>query len=279
MTQPIDTGTDELLCELDGAVATVTLNRPEKRNALSNNLTPALRASLLTLEADTRVRCVVITGAGNAFCAGGDVSGMGGATSARDTDDDRPAPSMEDAVRNLQHGQETLTLCLHQLAKPTIAALPGPAAGAGLSIALACDMRVASESAFITTAFRNIAFSGDYGGSWLLTRLVGPGKAKELYYTADRLSAEECMRLGIVNQVYPDDSFRVQAHAFAEKIAAGPPIAMRYMKENINRAVTADLKTCLDMEADRMIRTGRTEDHREGVKAFLDKRQPEFKGR
>ncbi|MCZ6870822.1 MAG: enoyl-CoA hydratase [Gammaproteobacteria bacterium] len=281
MTESIDTGTDELLCELDGAVATVTLNRPEKRNALSNNLTPALRAILLTLEADTRVRCVMITGAGNAFCAGGDISGMGGATGGgRDAhQDDRPAPSIEDAVRNLQHGQETLTLRLHQLAKPTLAALPGPAAGAGLSIALACDMRVASESAFITTAYRNIGFSGDYGGSWLLTRLVGPGKAKELYFTAERLSADECRALGIVNQVFPDDTFRAQAHAFAQKIASGPPIAMRYMKENINRAITADLKTCLDMEADRMIRTGRTEDHREAVAAFLNKSEPQFKGR
>ena len=281
MIEAIDTGTDELLCELDGAVATVTLNRPEKRNALSDNLTPALRAILLTLEADTRVRCVMITGAGKAFCAGGDVSGMGGGSGAarERRDDDRPAPTLEDAVRNLQHNQETLTLRLHQLAKPTIAALPGPAAGAGLSIALACDMRVASESAFITTAFRNIGFSGDYGGSWLLTRLVGPGKAKELYYTAARLSAGECLTLGIVNQVFPDDTFRAQAHAFAQKIASGPPIAMRYMKENINRAITADLKTCLDLEADRMTRSGRTEDHREGVAAFLNKREPEFKGR
>jgi len=278
MTEAIDTGTDELLCELKGRVATITLNRPEKRNALSDHLTPALRAILLELEADTRVGCVLITGAGKAFCAGGDISGMGGGRSAPPSDD-RPPPSLEDGIRNLQHRQETLTLRLHQLAKPTIAALPGPAAGAGFSIALACDIRLASESAFITTAFRNIGLSGDYGASWLLTQLVGPAMAKELYFTSERIGAEECRNLGIVNRVFPDETFRADAHNFAENIAMGPPIALRYMKENLNRAITADLKTCLDLEADRMVRCTRTEDHREAVTAFLNKRQPEFKGR
>ena len=278
MIQAIDTGTEELLCELNKGVATVTLNRPEKRNALSDNLTPALRAILLELESDTRVGCVLITGAGTAFCAGGDVSGMGGGA-ATEKPDDRPPPSMEDGIRNLQHKQETLTLRLHHLAKPTVAALPGPAAGAGFSIALACDIRLASESAFVTTAFRNIGLSGDYGASWLLTQLVGPAKAKELYFTSDRIGAEECRTLGIVNRVFPDDTFRADAFSFAEQIAMGPPIAQRYTKENLNRAITGDLNTCLDMEADRLVRCARTQDHREAVAAFLNKRTPEFKGR
>jgi len=269
---------DEILLDIEDGVATVTLNRPEKRNALSDNLTPALRAILLELESDTRVGCVLITGAGTAFCAGGDVSGMGAGAGAAQPDD-RPPPSLEDGIRNLQHKQETLTLRLHQLAKPTVAALPGPAAGAGLSIALACDIRLASESAFITTAFRNIGLSGDYGASWLLTQLVGPSKAKELYFTSERIGAGECKALGIVNQVFPDETFRADAFSFAEQIAAGPPIAQRYMKENLNRAITADLKTCLDMEADRLVRCARTEDHREAVSAFLNKRTPKFKGR
>lgn len=278
MIQTIDTGTDELLCELAERVATITLNRPEKRNALSDNLTPALRAILLELESDTRVGCVLITGAGKAFCAGGDVSGMGSGAST-EPPDDRPPPTLEDGIRALQHKQETLTLRLHQLAKPTVAALPGPAAGAGLSIALACDIRLACESAFITTAFRNIGLSGDYGGSWLLTQLVGPAKAKELYFTSERIGAAECKALGIVNQVFSDDTFRADAFDFARQIAMGPPIALRYMKENLNRAITADLKTCLEMEADRLVRCTRTEDHREAVSAFLNKRQPQFKGR
>jgi enoyl-CoA hydratase/carnithine racemase len=277
-TLAIDTGTDELLCHLQDRVAVVTLNRPEQRNALSDNLTPALRAILLELETDTRVGCVMITGAGTAFCAGGDVSGMGSGGS-RSNPVDRPPPSLEDGVRALQHKQETLTIRLHQLAKPTLAALPGPAAGAGLSIALACDIRVASRSAFITTAFRNIGLSGDYGSSWLLTQLVGTARAKELFYTARRVPAEECERLGIVNQVFDDEEFRERSMELAREIADGPPIALRYMKENLNRALVADLKTCLDMEADRMVRCTRTEDHREAVSAFLAKRTPRFEGK
>ena len=274
----IETGTDELLCELRDRVAVVTLNRPEKRNALSDNLTPALRAILLELETDTRVGCVMITGAGNAFCAGGDISGMGSGSS-RSKPIDRPPSSLEDGIRTLQHKQETLTIRLHQLAKPTLAALPGPAAGAGLSIALACDLRVASRSAFITTAFKNIGLSGDYGSSWLLTQLVGTARAKELFYTARRVSAEECERLGIVNQVFDDEGFREKSLEFAREIADGPPIALRYMKENLNRALVADLKTCLDMEADCMVRCTHTEDHREAVSAFLAKRTPTFEGK
>jgi enoyl-CoA hydratase/carnithine racemase len=277
MMTHVDTGTDELLCALDGHVATLTLNRPDKRNALSDNLTPALRQTLLNLDIDPAVRCVVITGAGTAFCAGGDVSGMAANRTAT-ADPDAPRPSLDDAIRGLKHKQETLTVRLHELSKPTIAALPGAAAGAGLSIALACDLRIAADSAFITTAFANIGLSGDYGCSWLLTQLVGPARAKELFYTARRVSAEEGKALGIFNEVVPFAELGARAAELAATIANGPPIAIRYMKENLNRATGADLRTCLAMEADRMVRCTRTEDHREAVRAFLDKRQPEFKG-
>jgi 2-(1,2-epoxy-1,2-dihydrophenyl)acetyl-CoA isomerase len=242
---------------------------------------------LLVVERDPGIGCVVITGAGTAFCSGGDVSGMGGGApsgggassggGAPSSDAGKPSP-LEYSIRNLQHRQETLTLRLHELAKPTIAALPGPAAGAGLSIALACDIRIAAESAFITTAFANIGVSGDYGGSWFLTQLVGSAKAKELYYTADRVSAEECLRLGIFNRVVPDAELPKQTRELAQQIASGPPIAHGFMKENLNRAVWADLKSCLAMEADRMARCFRTEDSREAVRAFMEKRKPEFKG-
>ena len=273
----LDTGTDQLLCRIDNGVATITLNRPDKRNALSNELTPALRHMLLTVEADPSVRCVVITGAGNAFCSGGDVSGMGG--SAPSVPIERPRPTLEDAVRRLQHGQETLTLRLFDLAKPTIAALPGAAAGAGMSIALACDLRIAAKSAFITSAFANIGLSGDYGGSWLLTQLVGVARAKELYYTSRRVGAEEGLALGIFNEVVADDALMARARVLAESIAAGPPIALRYMKENLNRAVGVDLRSALALEADRMVRCTRTEDHREAVQAFIAKRKPTFQGK
>ena len=268
----IDTGTNDLLCELSGGVGTVTLNRPEKRNALGDELTPALRAVLLKLEADARCGAVVITGAGRAFCSGGDVSGMGSGRRGADG----PARSHQDAVDHLVRGQETLTLRLHELAKPTIAALPGPAAGAGLSIALACDLRVMADSAFVTTAFVNVGFSGDYGGSWFLARLVGPALAKELYMTARRVPAKECLALGIANRVVPFDDLLESANELARSIANGPRTAIRYMKENINLALGADLKTSLAQEADRMVRCSGTEDHREAVRAFMEKRPPRF---
>ena len=268
----IDTGTNELLCTLEDGVGTVTLNKPDKRNALGDVLTPALRAVLLTLEEDERCGAIVITGAGRAFCAGGDVSGMGG--SRRETDV-RP-PLHQEAVDDLVHRQETLTLRLHELAKPTIAALPGPAAGAGLSIALACDMRIMADSAFVTTAFANIGLSGDYGGSWLLTRLVGPALAKELYMTGRRIPAEECLALGIANRVVPFDELQQTANELARQVANGPRTAVRYMKENINFAQGADLKASLAQEADRMVRCFRTDDHREAVRAFMEKRPPRF---
>ena len=273
MTTTLPTGTTQLLCEIDEGVATITLNRPEQRNALSNELTPALRQMLLTVEADRDVRCVVITGAGRAFCSGGDVSGMGGGGAAT------PPPSFEDSVRRLQHGQETLALRLFDLAKPTIASLPGPAAGAGLSIALACDLRIASASAFLTTAFANIGLSGDYGGSWFMTQLIGVARAKELYYTGRRVPAADALALGLVNEVVADEQLADRTRALARSIAGGPPIAIRYMKQNLNRAVGADLRTCLAEEAERMVRCTRTEDHREAVSAFMAKRKPVFSGR
>lgn len=268
------TGTDHLLFDFADGVATFTLNRPDKRNALGDELTPALRQGLQDLELKPEVRCIMITGAGNAFCSGGDVSGMGG--SAAETS---VKPTHSDRVRKLQHGQDTLTLRMQQLDKPLLAALPGAAAGAGFSIAMACDLRVACESAFLTTAFRNIGVSGDYGGSWNLTALVGPAKAKELYFLSDRLSAREAMEFGIINRVYPDDSFRADALALAKRIAEGPTTAIRYMKKNINYAVTNTLADTLNLEAEHMIRAFATDDAGAAIRAFQNKEKPTFSGR
>ena len=223
--EKIDTGTDELLCNVDERVATITLNRPEKRNALSDRLTPALRQTLLDLETRSDVGCIIITGSGSAFCAGGDVGGMGGSKAPADA----PQPSAEERTRSLIQKQETLTLRLADHAKPTIASLPGVAAGAGLSIALACDIRIAAASTFITTAFRNIGFSGDYGGSWLLTQLIGPSRAKDLYYTARRVHADEAVQLGLFNRVVADEELPSATLELARQIASGPPIALGYM--------------------------------------------------
>jgi enoyl-CoA hydratase/carnithine racemase len=265
----IDTGTDELLCSIEDRVATVTLNKPDKRNALGDVLTPALREVLLTLEADSRVGCVMITGAGKAFCSGGDVSGMGSGGSG-------PPKTADERVAELTRRQETLTLRLYELAKPTIAALPGPAAGAGLSIALACDLRLAARDAFIVTAFVNIGLSGDYGTSWFLNRLIGQSRAKELMFRSERLSAEECERWGLVNRVFEPENFREEAHAYAAEIANGPATALRLMKRNINRGAQQGLRESLAMEAQHLILSGQSEDAAEAIRAFMEKRKPEF---
>ena len=162
--------------------------------------------------------------------------------------------------------------------KPTLAALPGPAAGAGLSIALACDLRIAASSAFITTAFANIGLSGDYGASFFLTQLVGTARARELFFSAERVGAERCEELGIVNRVVPDDRLRDEALSWARTLATGPTIAFGIMKQNLDRALRADLDTCLAHEAAGLIECATTRDHRAAVQAFIKKEQPRFEG-
>ena len=273
MSVTLDTGTDELLCEVRDRVATVTLNRPHKKNSLSDQLSPALRAILLELESNPDVGCVMLTGTGDAFCSGGDVSGMGGGNS------DGPKPTLDQRVTELTRRQEALTLRLYELSKPTVAALPGPAVGAGLSIALACDLRVASPRAFILTAFINIGLSGDNGISWFLNRLLGQAKAKELMYLSERVDAQTCVDLGLVNRVFPDETFREDAFAYAKRLSNGPTVALSRMKRNINGAGMQGLRESLAMEAEHMIMSFQTEDAREAIQAFAEKRAPEFKFR
>lgn len=272
----VETGTEELLAEIDSQVAIVTLNRPHARNALSDELSPALRQLLPRLADDDDVRSLLITGAGTAFCAGGDVKGMG---AARGDESRETRPTPEEVIEDLRVRQITLTGALYDFPKPTLAALPGPAAGAGLSIALACDLRIAAESAFVTTAFANIGLSGDYGASFFLTQLVGTARARELFFGAERLDAKRCEELGIVNRVVPDQRLRADALAWARELASGPTIAFRIMKQNLDRALRADLPTCLAAEAAGLIASASTEDHREAVRAFVEKRKPRFNGR
>ncbi|MYA07070.1 MAG: enoyl-CoA hydratase [Holophagales bacterium] len=271
----IDTGTNELLCGLEDGVATVTLNKPEKRNALGDILTPALRSILLTLEADERCGAILLTGAGRAFCAGGDVSGMGSNRGKNDEVRNAPA-TVDEAVATLIEKQESLTLRMAELGKPIVAALPGPAAGAGLSIALAADLRVMADDTFVTTAFRRVGLSGDYGSSWFLTRLVGPAVAKELLMIGRRIPAEECLQLGIVNRIVPFDDLAAEARRLALELANGPREAIGYMKRNVNRAVLGSLRESLAVEAEGMVRSVRTADHKEAVRAFMEKREPRF---
>ena len=176
----------------------------------------------------------------------------------------------------LQQRQRTLTGVIVSLPVPTIAALPGPAAGAGLAIALACDIRFAAASAFVTTGYARIGLTGDYGINWLLTRLVGTARARELMFTADRVDAETCERIGLVNRVYPDESLRSETAAFAARLAAGPRGALALIKRNLERALTSDFLPALDQEAELLVRAAGTEEHREAVRAFIEKRPPRF---
>jgi 2-(1,2-epoxy-1,2-dihydrophenyl)acetyl-CoA isomerase len=271
----IDTGTDHLLASVDDGVATLTMNRPERRNALSGEMLDGLAAALAAVELDDAVGCVVLTGAGGAFCAGGDVKAMAASDGERGGGVDR----FDASIHRQRLMQRATSGRLWEMPKPTIAAIPGAAAGAGLSLALACDLRYAAEGAVFTTAFAKVGFAGDYGGTWFLTRLVGSGKARELYYFADRLPAPEALRIGLVNDVFSASTFEDEVRARAARLAHGPSVAYRYMKENLNRAVHGELGECLDMEAAHHIRTGRTEDHREAAAAFVEKREPRFSGR
>jgi enoyl-CoA hydratase/carnithine racemase len=269
----IDTGTDELLCAIRDRVAIITLNRPQARNSLSDHLTPALRTMIRTCGENPEIGVLLITGAGTAFCSGGDVKGMGAHRDKKKTD-----MSYDEKVADLQERQRLLTGALVSVRKPTIAALPGPAAGAGLAIAMACDIRIAAASAFISTGYLRVGLSGDYGIAWLLTRLVGTSRARELMFTAEKVDAERCERIGLFNRVVPDDKLQEEAFALAKSMAEGPTLALRYMKDNLDEALLFDFATARDHEAERLVRLTTTADHREAVQAFIEKRKAVFKG-
>jgi len=199
----VDTGTSELLCAIRDRVAVITLNRPEVRNALSDDLTPALRSMIKSCGDNPEVGALLITGAGTAFCAGGNVKGMGSHREKKKLE-----MSYEEKVADLQERQRLLTGALISVRKPTIAALPGPAVGAGLAIAMACDIRIAAQSAFVSTGYLRVGLSGDYGIAWLLTRLVGTARARELMFTTEKVDAARCEAIGIVNRVVPDASLQ-----------------------------------------------------------------------
>jgi enoyl-CoA hydratase/carnithine racemase len=273
MTQ-IETGTEELLCVVTERVAIVTLNKPHKKNALGDILTPALRALLPQLESREDVGCVMITGAGNAFCSGGDVSEMGD----RSNSNAKPV-SLDERIIDLTVKQQTLTGRLYHLQKPTIAALPGAAAGAGLSIALACDLRIASEDAFLVTAFRNVGLTGDYGASWFLPRLVGLARAKSLFFQSPRLGAVDAHEIGLVDRVFPATTFRDDALAYAIDIANGPTQALGKMKQNLQAALEQSLDESFALEARHMVESGGGAEAREAITAFREKRKPLFHGK
>jgi len=259
----------ELLETIEDGIATLTFNRPERLNALSTPIMEGLLDGLPRLAGDPGVKVVVLTGAGRAFCAGGDVKSMAEGSVQRST---------AEATTRLRSRMEVSRI-LHERPKPTIAMINGPAAGAGLALALACDLRIAGTSARLVTAFVRVGFSGDFGGSYFLTRLVGTAKARELYFTGRPVEAGEALSLGLVNRVIPDEELATVTMELARSLAQGPSIALSLMKRNLNCAENGSLAELLDMEAIHQVQTGRTEDHREAANAFVEKRTPIFIGR
>ena len=270
--------TEHLIETFEDGVATLTMNRPEARNALTGEMGAALSAAVRRCSSDPKVRAIVLTGAGGAFCAGGDVKGFAADTSRGASVGQGRGPSIEQRIAGLRSGMEVVKW-LHEAPKPTLAVIPGAAAGAGLSLALACDLRIAAEGAKMTTAFSKVGLAGDYGGSWFLTQLVGAAKVRELYFTADVITGAEAAALGIVNKAVPAEELPEVAAAYAKRLAGLPTVAIGYMKRNLNVASHATLSEVLDLEATHMVRTMMTEDHASAAKAFVEKRPPQFAGR
>jgi 2-(1,2-epoxy-1,2-dihydrophenyl)acetyl-CoA isomerase len=262
----------ELLYRLENRVAVLTLNRPERLNALTKDMMQALLARLSACAVDDAVGCVVLTGSGGAFCAGGDVRVQAKVAA-------EGSPETPERRTDLLRTSMEASRLLHEMPKPTIAMLNGVAAGAGLSLALACDLRIAGRNARMTTAFAKVGLSGDYGGTWFLTQLVGTAKARELYFLSDVLDASRIEALGLANRVLADEELAAETIALAERLANGPGVALRYMKRNLNVAVYGDLAAGLDSEAYGMLRYRASEDHKEAAQAFVEKRPPVFSGR
>lgn len=263
---------EELIEKIEDGIATLTLNRPESRNALTRELIGELVHAVERLAADSKVRVVVLTGAGGAFCAGGDIREM-----QRSPVVDSATGSFEEQVASVRAGTE-LSRWLHEMPKPTLAVIPGATAGAGLSIALACDMRIAANEAKMTTAFAKIGLSGDFGGSFFLTHLVGSAKARELYFTADVITGAQAAAWGLVNMAVPAEELSQKATDLARQLSTMPTIAIGCIKNNIRVAESETLSDVLDAEANHLVRTMGTNDHRAAITAFLEKRLPSFQG-
>jgi enoyl-CoA hydratase/carnithine racemase len=255
--------------ELEDGIGTITLNRPDKLNALSNELSHQLVEVLTRVAADDQVRGVVLTGAGRAFSAGGDVDDMRRHVGTGDWD----------AIRDLlQAGAQVVSL-LEAMAKPTVAAVNGPAVGAGGSLALACDVRIASPGASFGLVFSRLGLHADWGGTYFLPRLVGAGKALELILTGDIVDAGEALRLGIFSRIASAGELAAAARDLAKKLAAKSPLALLLARQAVHDSVNMRLKDVLDLEIDNQMRCFRGPDAKEGIAAFLEKRAPAFGGR
>lgn len=262
---------DQVLTAEENGLLTVTLNRPERRNAMTPDMTAALCSVLAAASEDSAIRAVLLTGAGGHFCVGGDVKAMNAGQGADLSSGER--------IHRLRERMSAAQM-LHTMAKPTVAAVEGSAAGAGLSLAMACDFRIGARDAKLTTAFANVALAGDYGGSFFLSRIVGPAKARELYLLSPLLSGSEAEAIGLLSRAVDAAEVMAQARELAARLAAGPTRTLGLMKQNLNlAAATAGLSECLDQEARNHILSAETGDHREAAAAFVEKRPAQFTGR
>ena len=257
--------TDGLRLEVDGAVATLTLDRPSALNALTVPVKVALREALESLAADGGVRAVILTGAGRAFCAGQDLA-------------ERQLPDAASLEVEVRERYNPIIRAIRSMGQPVIAAVNGVAAGAGASLAFACDLRIAAEEARFVLAFGRIGLVPDSGATWLLPRLVGPAKAAELTFVGESIDADEALRLGLVSRVVPADQLLGEARALAERVADGAPLAMALTKAALQRSATITLDEALEDEARLQGIAGASADHDEGLAAFQEKRPPRFTG-
>ncbi|MDZ7746071.1 MAG: enoyl-CoA hydratase-related protein [Halobacteriales archaeon] len=258
-----------VLVDVTDGVATVTLNRPERRNALSDEVSTGIIDAIDDLEGRDDVRCLVLTGAEGTFCAGGDVSSMAG-----QSDDDQ---QLHDVVRHIQDETSRVIRRVYEFRKPTVAKLDGVAFGAGANLAIACDCVVASERARISFGFKQVGLAVDTGTSYLLPRIVGESVAKELVFTGELVEAARANEIGLFNHVY--ESFEEESEAFIESIAQGPTVALETSKQSIEQGFSLDLKAAQDNEATNQAAVFETDDHAEGTTAFMESREPEFEGR
>ena len=273
---------DSLLTRLDAdGVLTLTLNRPASKNALDTATQRRMTEVLYDAARTPAARVVVLTGAGQAFSTGGDTKSLGapdpGDSIAQQYSAD-PAWSEVEARTDRLRKMTEASLWLYRMGKPTIAMVRGPAAGLGLSLALACDFRFAAANAFLVTSFAKIGMSGDYGGSYFMTKLIGPSKTKELYMLSERVNAEEALRLGLITRLVGDTELEAQTYEFARRLAKGPPIALRYIKDNVHAALDEPLERACEVESRNMIRCRMTQDSRDAMQAFAEKREPRFNG-
>jgi enoyl-CoA hydratase/carnithine racemase len=261
---------EPVLYDVEDGVATLTLNRPDNRNALTESMSNAIIDAVDRAEDDEDVRCLVVTGKEGTFCAGGDVNAMVGMMSG--------AAELHEAVERIQHNTHRAIQRVAEFHLPTVAKVDGVAYGAGANLAIATDVPLASTDASISFGFRQVGLAVDSGTSYLLPRIVGENKAKELVFTGELLSAEDAGEEGIFNHVYDADEFDTQADELIESIATGPTIALRTSKQAISQGLNTSLKDALDNEAALQAQVFATADHEEGATAFMEGREAEFQG-